>query len=157
MPKSSQDWVEKERGGVSLYIILGVIFLIVLLSAAAVGFIVFRPDSADGEQGAPTAVPIYYEAGEFVTDLADDGAAGWYIRVSMQFVVFGQDSVSELDSIQSQVTHTIYKIMRNKTVGEVKGDEGMESLSVEIREAVNYLLSKGEVVEVYFTEFIVSR
>ncbi|MFY9216999.1 MAG: flagellar basal body-associated FliL family protein, partial [Tepidanaerobacteraceae bacterium] len=95
---------------------------------------------------------ITYDAGEFLTNLADKG----YVKLSMVYLLNGKDVEKELEIKDSEVRDKVFTILRSKNHDSVRDSNGMEELRKEIKECLNQLLNSGEIVDVFFTSIIVN-
>jgi len=130
----------------------------VLVAAGTTGavywFAVAAPSATEIEQPQEPAKPVLYDAGEFVTNLADQRSRR-FIQVEVRLEVEGGPTARELDEKQVRVRNEILAVLRSKTYSEVNGEEGMTRLAGEIVKRLNGVLEAGRVVNLYFTEFIV--
>ena len=89
----------------------------------------------------------------FIVNLA--GSKGRKVlKVNMELEVKGQDIIQEIDNRKAQIRDFIIIILSSKTYDEVSTKEGKDFLRSEIKDQVNTFLSKGKIMNVYFTELI---
>ncbi len=89
----------------------------------------------------------------FIVNLA--GSKGRKVlKINMELEVKGQEVIQEIDNRKAQIRDFIIIILSSKTYDEVTTKEGKDALRNEIKDNVNSFLSKGKIVNVYFTEFI---
>ncbi|OFZ30488.1 MAG: flagellar protein FliL [Bdellovibrionales bacterium RIFCSPHIGHO2_01_FULL_40_29] len=89
----------------------------------------------------------------FIVNLA--GSKGRKVlKVNMELEVKGQDIIQEIDNRKAQIRDFIIIILSSKTYDEVSTKEGKDFLRNEIKDQVNSFLSKGKIMNVYFTELI---
>ncbi len=89
----------------------------------------------------------------FIVNLA--GSKGRKVlKVNMELEVKGQEIIQEIDNRKAQIRDFIIIILSSKTYDEVSTKEGKDALRTEIKDNVNSFLSKGKIVNVYFTELI---
>lgn len=89
----------------------------------------------------------------FIVNLA--GSKGRRIaKVNMEIEIQGENIQEEIEKRKAQVRDIIIIILSGKTYDEVSNKEGKEKLRDEIKDTVNGFLTKGKIVNVYFTEFI---
>lgn len=89
----------------------------------------------------------------FIVNLA--GSKGRKVlKVNMELEVKGQDIIQEIDNRKAQIRDFIIIILSSKTYDEVSTKEGKDLLRNEIKDQVNSFLSKGKILNVYFTELI---
>lgn len=75
-------------------------------------------------------------------------------KVNMELELQGDQAQSEIDKRKAQIRDIIIIILSSKTYDEVATREGKDGLKSEIKDTLNAFLSKGKIVNVYFTEFI---
>lgn len=89
----------------------------------------------------------------FIVNLA--GSKGRKVlKVNMELEVQGLDVIQEIDNRKAQIRDFIIIILSSKTYDEVSTKEGKDSLRNEIKDNINSFLSKGKIINVYFTELI---
>lgn len=110
-----------------------------------------KDDHAEAEKVPEVGKVIPLET--FIVNLA--GSKGRKVlKVNMELEVKGQDIIQEIDNRKAQIRDFIIIILSSKTYDEVSTKEGKDSLRNEIKDNVNSFLSKGKIVNVYFTELI---
>lgn len=152
------------------FLLIGLV-VVNMLVVAFVGFMVWKGRQNDeakpgldqvieGEnqtQAAESAQPE--EIGKvipletFVVNLA--GSKGRKVlKVNMELEVKGTEIVQEIDNRKAQIRDFIIIILSSKSYEEVSAKEGIDALKNEIKDNINSFLSKGKIVNVYFTELI---
>jgi len=63
--------------------------------------------------------------------------------------------VGELEKRMPQVRDEVITIVRARTAEDLSTQAGMESLRLDILKAMNTLVSKGEVTDVFFIDLII--
>lgn len=92
---------------------------------------------------------------EFTANIVDPGMKR-YLRVRMTFeYIESKALVKELEVRNPEVRDAILGVLRSKTVAELVGVGTTEQLRAELVAAINYVLSEGEVLALYFTEFVI--
>ncbi len=110
-----------------------------------------KEDHAEAEKTPEVGKVIPLET--FIVNLA--GSKGRKVlKVNMELEVKGQDIIQEIDNRKAQIRDFIIIILSSKTYDEVSTKEGKDGLRNEIKDNVNSFLSKGKIVNVYFTELI---
>ena len=97
---------------------------------------------------------VYGELGNFILNPADTTAVR-LVRMSIALGVAPSEVHSELDVQKPRVQDAIIRIFTSKTVAEMDDPEDREFIKDEIRFALNKLLIKGEVLQVYFIDFTI--
>lgn len=111
-------------------------------------------DRSAQEASAGSRPPMLYDAGEFVTNLADQSSRR-FIQVHIKLEVAGKETADELDDRSAVARDRILGILRSRTYAEVSGNEGMGAVGTDIVQALNRLLQDGTVLNIYFSQFIV--
>lgn len=105
--------------------------------------------------GVPPLGPTW-EIGEFVVNLAPDpGMMVRYARVRVVVEGTRQEVVDQLRRREPQVRDLIISHLRTKRVEDLATREGLEQVCRELAQSLNRLVAKGEVANVYFTDFVI--
>lgn len=89
----------------------------------------------------------------FLVNLA--GSRGRKVaKINMEFEVKGEDVQEEIEKLKPKIRDMIIIILSSKSYAEVSTTDGKDHLRTEIRDQVNLFLTKGQIKQVYFTEFI---
>lgn len=75
-------------------------------------------------------------------------------KVNMELELQGDQVQLEIDKRKAQIRDIIIIILSSKTYDEVATREGKDALKSEIKDTLNAFLTKGKILNVYFTEFI---
>ena len=152
------------------YLLIGLV-VVNMLVVAFVGFMVWKSRKAeqakpgieqviDGEnktqkeeETKPEEVGKVIPLETFIVNLA--GSKGRKVlKVNMELEVKGQEIIQEIDNRKAQIRDFIIIILSSKSYDEVSTKEGKDALRNEIKDNVNSFLSKGKIMNVYFTELI---
>jgi flagellar FliL protein len=87
-------------------------------------------------------------------NLADRGGKR-YLRVTMALELSDPEAMTTIESRLPQVRDAILMILPTKKYEDVSTTEGKIALRKEIMEKINSLMTKGQVNNLYFTEFVV--
>ncbi len=89
----------------------------------------------------------------FIVNLS--GSKGRRIaKVNMELELEGSEVQGEIDKRKAQIRDIIIIILSSKTYDEVATREGKDGLKNEVKDTLNAFLTKGKILNVYFTEFI---
>lgn len=89
----------------------------------------------------------------FIVNLS--GSKGRRIaKVNMELELQGEQVQVEIDKRKAQIRDIIIIILSSKTYDEVSTREGKDGLKNEVKDTLNAFLTKGKILNVYFTEFI---
>ena len=75
-------------------------------------------------------------------------------KINMEFEANGDDVQEEIDKLKPKIRDIVIIILSSKTYEQVSTTKGKDHLRTEIRDQVNLFLTKGQIKQVYFTEFI---
>ncbi|MBC7467604.1 MAG: flagellar basal body-associated FliL family protein [Bdellovibrio sp.] len=150
-------------------IVLIILVVVNMLVVTGVGFMLYKnsqkptstidqvvegvkhDDHAEAEKVEEVGKVIPLET--FIVNLA--GSKGRKVlKVNMELEVKGEDIIQEIDNRKAQIRDFIIIILSSKTYDEVSTKEGKDNLRNEIKDQVNSFLSKGKIMNVYFTELI---
>jgi len=100
---------------------------------------------------------VYQEMGEFLVNPADAATdAGLrFIKTNISLGVSPASVYGQLEAQNPKLRDAIITIMTAKPVEQLDAPEDREFIKDEIRFAINKLLKRGEVLQVYFSEFII--
>lgn len=89
----------------------------------------------------------------FIVNLA--GSKGRKVlKVNMELEIKGAEVIQEIENRKAQIRDFIIIILSSKSFEEVSSKEGKDALRNEIKDNINSFLSKGKIINVYFTELI---
>lgn len=168
--KNTEETGKKKGGAVKLIIIV----LVLLIVLGGGGFFVVKTffGHKDAAATAETAAPAQQEAqggGDnpaaeqmgtlypmetFIVNLADNDGSR-YLKVTLSLELDSTEKLKEdLDTRVPQLRDAILAILSAKRYDEVSSAQGKMILKQEILRRVNSLLPKGQITNVYFTEFV---
>lgn len=78
-----------------------------------------------------------------------------YLKLQMEFKVDGEDAVAEIDQHKAQIRDQLVFIFSDMSLREVLSTGGKVLLKENIMASLNKILTKGKVLNVYFTDFTV--
>jgi flagellar FliL protein len=150
---------EKKKGSALKWIIIAVIILIVLGGAGAGAyFFLFQPKATSGEkkpaEQAKSMVAIFWPMDPFIVNLIDNEGER-YLKVVLQLELSDQAVVEELNLLKPKVRDNILDLLTVKTYKEMMDPIGKQRLREEIVLRANGYLTKGKILKVYFTEFVI--
>jgi flagellar FliL protein len=89
-----------------------------------------------------------------VVNLADANVPR-FLKVSMIFEVDRGITVAEINDKDAIIKDAIIGLLASKTMSDIRGYEGQNLLKEELISRINAILETGNVINIYFTEFIV--
>jgi flagellar protein FliL len=150
---------EKKKSSALKWIIIAVVAVIVLGGAGAGAyFFLFKSHSPGeknktAEQAKPLAA-VFWPMDPFIVNLIDNEGER-YMKVTLQLEVADQATVEELNIIKPKVRDSILDLLSAKTYKEMIDPIGKQRLRDEIALRANGYLTKGKIIKVYFTEFVI--
>jgi flagellar FliL protein len=153
--QAAEGGKEKKKSPMLKWIIIGVVLLLVLGGGGA-GAYFFLNKSANKEALAPAkpAIGAVWAPDVCIINLADSDADR-YLKVIMNFELSDPLAVAELDVMKPKVRDMVLSVLTVKGFKDVNNFEGKQRLKEEIAMRLNNHLTKGKVVQVYFTDFVV--
>ena len=100
------------------------------------------------------AIGPLYSLDTMIVNLADHGGKR-YLRVTMALELSDPDALTTIESRLPQVRDAILMILPTKNYADVSTTDGKIALRSEVMEKINSLMTKGQVNNIYFTEFVV--
>ena len=166
-PEGGEATAEAKGGGKKKLIIIIVIALLVLGGGGAGAFFALS-GKTDGEEGAD---------GEDASDEGEEGAEGEgevpgavfplevfivnlgvkgsFLKTSIQLEFTTPEPQHTIESDVPKIRDAIIKILSSKTSSDILTVEGKDKLREELLKSVNAAMGSEDVVNLYFTEFIV--
>ena len=108
-----------------------------------------------GEGKEAKAAGVQFIKESFTVNLADSQGAH-FAKVDVEFELNDDFVKDELERLRPKVRDFITIVLSSKTMEQVESGDGKEFLREEIRNKVNGFLTRGQVSNVYFTQFIVN-
>lgn len=75
-------------------------------------------------------------------------------KINMEFEVNSDEVQEEIEKLKPRIRDMVIMIISDKSLAQVSSKEGKDDLRKEILNQVNLFLTKGQIKNVYFTEFI---
>jgi len=100
---------------------------------------------------------VYQEMGEFIVNPADTVTENGlrFIKTQISRGISPASAYGQLVAQQPKLRDAVIRILSAKQVEQLDNPEDREFIKDEIRFAVNRMLHRGEVLQVYFREFII--
>ena len=182
--EETQEEEEEKEGGKSnkmlLIIIVVVLVLIIALGAVAAILLMSDDEEESGSKTSPAKVQsvpaqpktrsyssaaleqtrklsqigVLYPLDTFTVNLKSDSGRR-YLKVTMDLELSGQELTAELDNKTAVIRDRIIRILTSKTLEEVSSRKGKDKLTQQIKDTLNAMLDDGQILGVYFTEFVI--
>ena len=98
--------------------------------------------------------PIYYIMEPFIVNLTDN-KGDRYLKVVLQLELSDQLLADEFRLLQPKIRDSIMDLLKTKSYEEMMDPNGKQRLREEIVMRVNSFATRGKVLKVYFTEFVI--
>ena len=147
---------EQRKSSPLKWILIIAIPLIIIAGGAAFFVLTTMMNGDNISPGEPGTVPIQnlqlVSLDPLAVNLADPGGRR-YLRteIVLEFPA-NRHLERELEAIQHRVTHTAISVLRSKRVVDLND---MESVSQELKNAINEQLQRGEITGLYFENFVI--
>lgn len=151
----------KKRGPMKMILLGGVV--LVLLAGGYVAYTTFlaRPTSEAKASARPAAkegdrsdmgpiIPMK----TFIVNLADTSGKR-YLKLTMELEISNKEIQAEIAQRQPQMRDSILVLLSSKRYTDISTSRGKNELRSQIIARLNKLLPRGEVKQLYFTEFVV--
>jgi flagellar protein FliL len=150
---------QKGKGAFIKWLIIGVCGIAIIAGALAGGLYYFNGVSEGKEhQKAEKTAGILWPMEPFIVNLADN-TGDRYLKAVIQLEVSGQEEGKEntkaLDELKPKFRDCVLDILSSKSYSELMDINGKQRLRQDIAAKLNKILSKGKIVHVYFTEFVI--
>jgi flagellar FliL protein len=153
MAEEEEKEVQKKPKSKKLLIII--VLAVVLLGAGGGGVYYFKFAKPPEVQSDEKAVSDnFYEMETFTVNLADPGGKR-FLKTTMKLRVSTSNAVEECKARNFELRDLVLTLLTGKESEEVVRPEDKLHLKKEIIASVNRALRKGQVQDVYFTEFLV--
>jgi flagellar FliL protein len=156
----------KKKSSLKLILIILIVLLVIGAAAGAGIYFFSRTKQAPATEGvtkeaatkaekAPAPlVGALWSLDPFIVNLADNRGER-YLKVVMQLELSEASVAAELDILRPKIRDNILDLLTVKTYAELMEPTGKQRLREEIMLRINSFLTKGNVVTVYFTEFVI--
>ena len=157
--KEGQEQNQKEGSKLKLIIILLVVLAVLGAGGAAAYFFLFKAksDSAEKKTEAPKQqMAVFWPMDPFIVNLVDNEGER-YLKVVLQLELSDLLMVEDMKKMNPKLRDNILELLSSKTYKEMMDPLGKQRLRDEIVMRMNLTVnsSKGKVIKVYFTEFII--
>lgn len=110
------------------------------------------------EEEAEEEIPIekvgpMYSMDTFIVNLADEGEKR-YLRVTLGLELKDEAVIKKIEQRTPQMRDSVLMILPTKKIKDIKSTEGKMALRDEIFTSLDALLQEGDIINIYFTEFV---
>ncbi len=142
---------KKKRGKLLL-----VVLVLLAAAGAAAAFTLSNPGGEEPDRKAEKLVVTKTVSfGNIVVNLADPPGSRYFrVALTLEYVDSGTLE-KELKEKEHRIRDGLVFLLRQKTSFDLKGPEAPKIIREEILREINRHLEKGQIKEVYFTEFLI--
>ena len=145
----------KKKRSYRKWVFMGVLLVIILAGGALGGKYYLdrqKAETAAAQKSASDGTLWAMDA--FVVNLTDN-AGERYLKAAIQLELSDPDLLPVVKEIKPKLRDAVIGILTSKAVKDVSTTEGKQRLKEEIFYRLNSYLSKGKILQVYFTEFVI--
>ncbi len=155
--ESKEKEGKKGKKGKPLLLIILIILFVLALGTAAFFFfgdgLPFIGNDSTDQPAVETPPQHSYSMDEFQVNLADPGTRR-FLRMTIDLAYDDRGLASEIQEREAELRSNIISVLRSKFVEDLEEPGGMANLEQDLLEAINGVLSTGEVEAIYYKEFI---
>lgn len=151
------DKPEESEGSKSSKMKLLVIAVVVLAVLGGGGYFGWAKFMAKNEEAHATpreTPPVIHSMESLLVNLADPGGKR-YLKVNMQLLLDSGAVEEEIKARNYAVRDVLLALLSGKAYDDISTPNGKDVLKREVMLRMNRLLTRGQVKEIYFTEFLV--
>ncbi|SMC19341.1 flagellar FliL protein [Desulfacinum hydrothermale DSM 13146] len=142
--------------------LMKIILLVVLLAVVGGGgffaytkFFAGKKEEAKKEAPAPALEkPVMKDLETFLVNLSDPGGER-YLKITLQLKLSNEAVLTELDARNAEIRDAILMLLSSKEYDDISSLSGKLALKRALTGALNRILKQGQVLDIYFTEFLV--
>lgn len=153
-----QQEVQKPKSSKKLLILIVMLLLVLAGGGAGAYFMFFKAppagDKAEGTAAKTPQQPVIQDMETFLVNLSDQGGKR-FLKLTMKTKVSSMQASEEFKARHFEMRDLILMILTSKEAEDITRPEDKLNLKKEIIAALNRALQKGQVQDVYFTEFLI--
>ena len=135
-------------------IIIIVVALVVLGGGGFFGYTMFMKKDSSHAEAPVIAQPVFQEMETFLVNLSDPGGKR-YLKATMKLKLTAPQTQLEFGSRMFEMRDAILTILSSKEVEDISRPEDKANLKQELMTQLNRVLKQGQILDVYFTEFLI--
>jgi flagellar protein FliL len=150
--KSPEDSQKQTKKPIFLIIIIVFVMIMFVITSLTAIFLLKRPDQKVIIQKEELLILVPMR--EFLVNLLDYGGRR-FLKVTIDFEVSNNNVVKEIQDKDTILRNYIINVLSNNSVNDIRSIEGKNDLRKTIIAKSNLILKTGQVLNVYFQEFII--
>lgn len=147
----------KKKGSILKWIIIGLVVLVILV-VGIVGGVLYLTKAADvGKQPVQQQRPLVgsmWAMEPYIVNLMDNNGDR-YLKAVIQLELSDPTAVPELEQLKPKLRDNVLDLLSAKSYKDLMEMGGKDRLREEIAMRLNSFLTKGKIIKVYFTEFVI--
>ena len=152
--KEVEEVPKKKKLPLKKLIIIGVAVLIVVAAGVA-GFFSYNKFFGKKEQAEQKApVGAIWPMEPFIVNIQDQSTER-YLKIVIELDISDKNCFDELNQLKPKLRDNVLDLISSKTYKDIMDISGKQRLREEIMLRLNSFLTRGKIVKVYFTEFVV--
>lgn len=152
---AAEEPAKKKKPIVKIIIIS--IAVLAVVTGGVLGARYYFSGAGGTKKAAPPPRPVIgalWPMEPFIVNLLDNQGER-YLKIIMELEVSSQLAVAELELLKPKLRDNVLDLLTAKTYGELMEMGGKQRLREEVAVRINSYLTKGKIVKVYFTDFVV--
>lgn len=142
-------------------LVIGIVALVVVLAAAAVGYIVItgrlnKPEEAEetSAEASPSDVGPSYTFDTFIVNVAETQARR-YLKCTLTMELSSPKGIEEASAKVPLLRDAVIDVLSAKTLDQLEPGDTRDQIREELAATLKQLISKAVVTRVFFNEFVV--
>lgn len=163
----------KKKSGLKLIIIIVVLLVILIGGGLGAYLFLFKSKAPNGEEAANTheevkkdtkketkkenkksEKTVVYNMGAIIVNLSDPGPQR-YLKVQVAVELDNPKLEEEVKNREPQLKDIIISVLSSKTTADINTPQGKIALKQEILKRLNMVITEGEIMDLFFSEFII--
>ncbi|NOR23751.1 MAG: flagellar basal body protein FliL [Desulforhopalus sp.] len=166
MAEKKDAAVEKDGSKKKIFIMIGAVVLVLMIGGGFGAWFFMKEKPApetEKDPGRHVPVPVLKQQSqigpmvnvdEFIVNIIS-GDVAHYVKASLTVELSNVEVQTEVEQRMPQMRDAILLLISNKTYEELQDLQGKKQLKAELSSKINSFLQKGQVVSIYFTNFVV--
>lgn len=154
-PEDEQQQAPPKPKSSMMKILIPVILVLVLAGGGAFAYLKFFKSSGHTEEAPKKPeVIIIHEMDTFIVNLSDPGGKR-FLKITMKAKMSNAESNEEFTARNFELRDAVLTVLTSKESDEIITPEDKAALKQQLIACLNKLLHKGQVEDLYFTDFLI--
>lgn len=132
-----------------------VVLLTVILLVGTVAIVIILKSSKGETAAKEPSIDEVIESSVDIPEMTTNLASNDYIRISFKIQTDSKEAMEEMTKRDFQAKNLIIQQLSEMKSEDLKGKEGKERLTDQLRMEFNNIMQDGKVLEVYITSYII--